>query len=117
MSGKMVEIIADHREKGSKTFEWLKSFDADVREKQLDVADYIVSGRIGIERKTVEDFLNSFFDQRLFVQLEKLTSTFEKPLLIIEGDPGMLFESRKVHPNSIHGVLSAITTSPGSSAI
>ncbi len=113
MPGKRVEIIADHREKGSKTFEWLKTFDADIREEQLDVADYIVSGRIGIERKTVDDFLSSFFSQRLFEQMEKLTSAFEKPLLIIEGDPGMLFESRKVHPNSIHGVLSAIALDYG----
>ncbi len=113
MSGKKVEIIVDHREKSSKTFEWLKTFDANICEKQLDVADYIVSERIGIERKTVDDFLTSFFNQRLFGQLEKLTSTFEKPLLIIEGDPSMLFESRNVHPNSIHGVLSAIALDYG----
>ncbi len=106
--GRRVEIIADHREKGTKTFEWLKTFDADVREEQLDVADYIVSEHIGIERKTVSDFLTSFFDQRLFGQLEKMAESFEKPLLIIEGDPSMLFESRNVHPNSIHGVLSFI---------
>jgi ERCC4-type nuclease len=108
-----VEIIADHREKGTKAFQWLKTFDADIREEQLDVADYIVSGRIGIERKTVDDFLTSFFSQRLFGQLEKLTSSFEKPLLIIEGNPMMLFESRKVHPNSIHGALSSITLDYG----
>jgi ERCC4-type nuclease len=113
MPGKRVEIIADHRERGSRTFEWLKTFDADIKEEQLDVADYIVSGRIGIERKTVDDFLTSFFSQRLFDQLEKLTSSFEKPLLIIEGNPMHLFESRNVHPNSIHGVLSAITLDYG----
>lgn len=113
MTEKKVEIIADHREKGSRTFEWLKTFDADIKEEQLDVADYIVSDKIGIERKTVDDFLTSFFNQRLFEQLEKLTSTFEKPLMIIEGDPVMLFESRKVHPNSIHGVLSNITLDYG----
>jgi ERCC4-type nuclease len=106
--GKKVEIIADHREKGTKTFQWLKTFDAEIREEQLDVADYIVSEHIGIERKTVDDFLASFFDQRLFGQLGKMAASFEKPLLIIEGEPEMLFGSRKVHPNSIHGVLSSI---------
>ncbi len=113
MPEKKVEIIADHREKPSKTFEWLRTFDAKISEKQLDVADYVVSDQIGIERKTVDDFLNSFFNNRLFDQLEKMTSSFEKPLLIIEGDPSMLFETRKVHPNSIHGLLSSITLDYG----
>lgn len=109
MAEKKVEIIADHREKGTKTYEWLSSFDVNISDKQLDVADYIVSEHIGIERKTVDDFLTSFFNQRLFEQLEKMAESFEKPLLIIEGNPSMLFESRNVHPNSIHGVLSFIT--------
>lgn len=113
MAEKKVEIIADHREKKTKTFEWLNTFDAEIIEKQLDVADYIVSEHIGIERKTVDDFLTSFFNQRLFEQLEKLKSSFEKPLLIIEGDPMMLFESRNVHPNSIYGALSSITLDYG----
>ncbi len=113
MSGERVELIVDHREKRTRTFEWLKTFDADITEKQLDVADYIVSDRIGIERKTVDDFLNSIFSKRLFEQLEKLTGTFEKPLLIIEGDPSHLFELRNVHPNAIHGALSSITIDYG----
>ncbi|MCD6496418.1 MAG: hypothetical protein J7K54_04050 [Candidatus Aenigmarchaeota archaeon] len=113
MPVKKVEIIVDHREKSSKTFEWLRTFDAEITEKQLDVGDYIVSDEIGIERKTVDDFLSSFFSQRLFSQLEKMTGSFEKPLLIIEGNPMHLFETRHVHPNAVHGVLSAITLDYG----
>ncbi|UCD02966.1 MAG: hypothetical protein JSV63_04255 [Candidatus Aenigmatarchaeota archaeon] len=109
MPEKKVEIIADHRERKTKTYEWLKTFNVNISEKQLDVADYIVSDGIGIERKTIDDFLTSFFNQRLFEQLEKMAESFEKPLLIIEGDPNMLFEARNVHPNSIHGILSFIT--------
>ncbi|MFH0956296.1 MAG: ERCC4 domain-containing protein [Candidatus Aenigmatarchaeota archaeon] len=103
-----VSIIADHRERASGTCEWLRAFNAQVIEKQLAVADYIVSEQVGIERKTVEDFLGSIVSQRLFRQLEDLSSTFEKPLMIIEGDQHALFSCRDMHPNAIHGALSAI---------
>ncbi len=104
-----VSIIADHREKRTKTFSWLQSFDARIVEKQLDVGDYIVSDTVGIERKTVDDFLTSLLDRRLFNQMESLSSTFQRPLLIVEGDQNMLFCSRNIHPNAIHGALSSIT--------
>jgi ERCC4-type nuclease len=109
MTGKRVEIIADHREKRTKTCEWLRTFDAEIIEKQLDVADYIVSESVGIERKTTDDFLSCIMNQRLFSQMEKLSESFERPLLIIEGDQQALFSSRNIHPNSIHGALSSIT--------
>ena len=112
-SGEGISIIADHREKRTKTCEWLRSFDAKVIERQLEVADYIVSDRVGIERKTASDFLQSVLDQRLFRQLEHLTATFAKPLLILEGDQRMLFTERNIHPNTIHGVLSSITLDYG----
>ena len=108
-SGDKVTIIADHRESRTKTWEWLKTFDARIIERQLEVADYIVSDRVGIERKTVDDFLTSLLNQRIFRQLEELSASFERPLLIIEGDQKMLFLARKIHPNAIHGALSSIT--------
>ncbi len=112
-SGDKISIIADKREKRTKTYAWLHSFDARIIEKQLDVADYIVSDTVGIERKTVQDFLQSVLDQRLFRQLEDLSASFAKPLLILEGDQKMLFLARNIHPNTIHGVLSSITLDYG----
>lgn len=112
-TGDRISIIADHRERRTKTCEWLKTYDARIIEKQLEVADYIVSDRVGIERKTVNDLLQSVLDQRLFRQLEDMSSTFEKPLLIVEGDQKTLFNARKIHPNTIHGVLSSITLDYG----
>jgi ERCC4-type nuclease len=103
-----VSIIADHRERASGTCEWLRAFNAQVIEKQLEVADYIVSEQVAIERKTVDDFLSSIMNQRLFRQLEDLSTAFEKPLMIIEGDQGALFSSRNMHPNAIHGALSSV---------
>jgi len=112
-AGDKVTIIADHREKRTKTCEWLRTFDARIVEQQLDVADYIVSDRVGIERKTVDDFLTSLMNQRLFTQLEKMAGSFERPLLIIEGEQRMLFHLRNVHPNTIHGALSSVTVDYG----
>jgi len=108
-----ISIIADHREKRTKTCEWLRTFDAEIIEKQLDVADYIVSDRVGIERKTVADFLVSLMNQRLFKQMENMASSFERPVVILEGDPKMLFLSRNIHPNTIHGALSSIAVDHG----
>jgi Fanconi anemia group M protein len=108
-SGERIGIIADQRESRTKTYEWLKSFDATIIEKQLDVGDYIVSDRVGIERKTITDFLQSILNQRLFRQLEGLCKSFDKPLMILEGDQRTLFSARNIHPNTIHGVLSSIS--------
>jgi Fanconi anemia group M protein len=115
-SGKSVQkvsITADCRERQSRTCDWLRSFDAEVVEKQLEVADYIVSDRVGIERKTIDDFLESVINGRIFSQLENLAASFEKPMLIIEGDQKSLFTARKMHPNSVYGALSSIAIDYG----
>ena len=111
--GDGISIIADHRERKTKTCEWLRTYDAKIIEQQLEVADYIVSDRVGIERKTVNDLLQSVIDQRLFRQLERMAGTFERPLLIVEGEQKTLFSARNIHPNTIHGVLSSITLDYG----
>ena len=53
---------------------------------QLKVGDYIVSPESAIERKTIQDLLNSIYDGRLFVQCSQLTEHYVKPVLIIEGN-------------------------------
>jgi len=103
-----ITILADSREMSSRVVSYLKEYDAHVIKKCLDVGDYVVSEHVGIERKTIQDFLQSVINQRLFKQMENLTNTFEKPVLIIEGDPEKLFLERNMHPNTIRGVLSSI---------
>ena len=60
-----VTIFADHREEASNVMHHLEELGSKVLVKQLKVADYIASDRIGIERKQVKDFLASLTDQRL----------------------------------------------------
>jgi ERCC4-type nuclease len=105
-SGK-VTILADTREAPSRVVEFLRSHDADIRESQLKVGDYICSDRVCIERKTAPDFLQSIFDQRLFTQIEELKGSYKRPVIIIEGDIEH-FSERNVNPNSIRGVLASI---------
>ena len=83
----------------------------ELKPKQLDVADFQVSERVGIERKEVNDFLSSIVDGRLFKQALGLKEHFEKPVLILEGDG--LFELRDVHENSVRGALLSLAVDHG----
>jgi len=104
-----IQIIADTREMNNPVVIRLSRMEeARLVSKQLDVADYICSERVGVERKTVDDFINSIFDQRIFRQARELTEAFESPVIIIEGNPDLLFTSRNVHSNTIRGALSSI---------
>jgi len=81
-----IKIIIDSREASSSIIKELSRLDIDLELKSLDIGDYVLSDRIVVERKTIEDFITSIMDGRLFNQLIKLKSAYEFPLLIIEGD-------------------------------
>ena len=87
----------------------------DVEEKELKIGDYILQTKdlngkilnVGIERKTIQDFLNSIIDKRIINQLIILKKQFDISLLIIEGEENV-YEIRNFHPNAIRGVLARI---------
>jgi len=106
-SDEAIKIIADHRELASGVIRELKQLGADVDIRQLDVGDFILSERVGVERKTVGDFLQSIIDKRLMDQAGKLTETFESPLLVLEGEG--LYSRRAIHPNAVRGALASLT--------
>ncbi len=62
---------------------------------------------LGIERKTLNDFLNSIIDKRILTQLIALKENFPLQLLIIEGEEN-IYAIRNFHPNAIRGMLSSI---------
>jgi len=103
-----IKVVADIRE--SALIKELTTQGVVVETKTLTVADFIVSDKVGIERKTTEDFLASMIDKRMLNQMRELRNNFEKPLLIIEGEED-LYTLRKIHPNAIRGMLAAITIS------
>lgn len=110
----MPTIIIDHREHPKIKKEFIKH-NLEIKEKQLGIADYIIrtkdhNGKIikvGIEKKTKQDFLNSIIDKRIIKQLISLKENFDIPLLILEGSEN-IYSLRNFHPNSIRGMLASI---------
>ena len=89
--------------------------DVRIQPEQLDVGDYIVSSRIGIERKQVDDFLNSLVSGKLFSQLHRLRESYARPFLIIEGKG--LFTKRNINHHAIYGTFVSIIVDFGISII
>ncbi len=99
----------DQREKRSKVLQHLSAQEeVIIRLKHLSVGDYVVSDRVAIERKTVNDFLQSIVDKRLFNQIQELKEAFEHPIFIIEGKD--LYGAGRIHPNAVRGAVSFIIT-------
>lgn len=111
----MVKIIADYRERSSGIVRELAKKGLDVELQQLVIADFIIQSKnidgdiinIAIERKTVNDFLNSIIDKRLLAQLIEMKKFFSNCLLIIEGEEN-IYKIRNFHPNSIRGMLATL---------
>jgi ERCC4-related helicase len=104
---KVVAVLADHREKGNKIVKELIDMGLSVKTGQLLSADYLVSGRVGVELKKVPDFVASIIDGRLLGQVKDLKKDFKRAVLIIEGEED-IYSVRKVHANAIKGMLAAI---------
>ncbi|NJE77026.1 DEAD/DEAH box helicase [Thermococcus sp. ES12] len=103
---KGIVVYVDNRELRSGVPKHLKELGAEIEVRTLDVADYVVSEEVGIERKSANDFIQSIIDGRLFDQVERLKRAYEKPVIIIEGE---LYGVRNVHPNAIRGAIAAVT--------
>jgi len=103
---KKVKIVVDHREIPSGVVHKLEQLGMEIEARQLSVGDFILSDRVGVERKSVPDFLQSIVDKRLLDQAGRLSETFERPVLILEGEG--LYSWRAIHPNAIRGALAAL---------
>jgi Fanconi anemia group M protein len=76
----------------------------------LPVSDYVLSERVGIERKSAKDFNASVKDGRLFNELFELKKNFSRPILIIEGDP---FIDSNITQNALYGAIASIILNLG----
>ena len=110
----MAKVIVDYREDKNIVKELYKH-NIDVEIKNLISADFVMQIKdinenvkyIGIERKTLNDFLNSIIDKRILNQLISLKENFPLQLLILEGEQN-IYSIRNFHPNAIRGMLSSI---------
>jgi Fanconi anemia group M protein len=105
-----MRIIADTREFKSSVVKHLSEKDVIVEPRQLDVGDYVVSERVGIERKEADDFIASIMDGRLFQQVRALKRAYQAPLIIIEGRD---IYTRRLKPEAVRGAIAAITVDFG----
>ena len=100
---KNLKIIVDNREYRSNVIRYLSGKEVDIESQQLDVGDYVLSSRIGVERKKVDDFLYSLIEGKLFFQLRRLRDAYSRPVLVLEGEG--LLTKRNISHNAIFGSL------------
>ena len=81
--------------------------------KPLDVCDYVVSDRVGVERKDASDFIGSMKDGRVFSQAKGMAEIYEKPVIILEGQMKKALKRSKMRQSSIYGALSSLALDYG----
>ena len=110
-----LHICVDSNEASSRrdivTYLKFNGFDVDIR--RLDVCDYVVSDRVGVERKDVSDFLGSMKDGRLFSQAKDMAGVYERPILILEGQMSRALKRSAMKPSSVYGALSSVALDYG----
>jgi ERCC4-type nuclease len=109
-------IRVDHRELASGVPAQLTQFDwVRLEIEQLELADYVLSERLAVERKSAGDFVASILDRRLFAQARELTFAFEHVIYLIEGSD--LYGVSRLHPNAVRGALSYLAVLAGVSVL
>lgn len=116
--GEQAQIVVDSRELDSSIPRELSQRDDIVTSVEtLEVGDFILSDRVAVERKSVDDFLGSIVDRErdVFQQVKELDSAYDRPVVIIEGDG--LYSSRNIHPNAIRGAIASLAVDLGASVL
>ncbi len=101
-------IFVDSRETKSGVARFLEKAGVELKLKNLEIGDYVVSDRVCIERKSTVDFLESLINKRrnLLDQIYRLKEEYAKPLLVIEGES--VYGQRDVHPNVVRAIMATI---------
>lgn len=105
-----IKIYVDSRESHSGIAKKLKKMGVDVVVQNLNVGDYVLSDRVVVDRKTDRDFVDSLIkkDREFFTQLANLKSSYQKPLLIIEGE-----NIYRINPSAVIGAIATIAVDFG----
>jgi Fanconi anemia group M protein len=88
-----------------------------VRLETLAVGDYVLSDRVVVERKTVEDFLATLTggERSVFEQVGDMARHYGRPVVVLEGEG--LYERRNVHPKAIQGAIASLAIDFGASVL
>lgn len=101
-----LEITVDTREQNSAVVRGLAKKKVKINTSQLSIGDYIISEDTAVERKSIDDFLESLTDGRLFSQAKSLKSSYQSPIIILEGEG--LYEKRNISDQAIYGALTSL---------
>ncbi|MGM0405284.1 MAG: DEAD/DEAH box helicase [Thermoplasmatota archaeon] len=99
-------ITIDSREQNSRVVTEISKKGIKINTAQLSIGDYLISEDTAVERKSVEDFLESLIDGRLFTQAKSLKEQYINPLIILEGEG--LHHKRNISDNAVYGALASI---------
>jgi len=112
-SKKLPKIIIDIHEKNSLIPSELGGSDqVKIEIRSLKIGDYLIGNTI-IERKTIQDFINSMINKRLISQLRQMQK-YKNKILIVEGTENNFFKEiykkdTKLNDNSLRGFLLSIS--------
>lgn len=103
MEKDQIRIMIDRRE--SVVYqEIFAELGASVDIKTLTTGDFILSDRVAAERKTRADFENSILDSRLFEQASRLKDTYQRSIMVIEGNS----DSARISRSALLGAYSSL---------
>ncbi|MBI3640486.1 MAG: heavy metal resistance protein CzcA [Thaumarchaeota archaeon] len=102
-----LRMIIDEREKKSGIPDLLRAVGVNIELKNLSVGDYIVAPETIVERKSIQDFISSVFDGRLFDQCNRLKEHFEHPVILMEGNVDQI-EDLTENPLVFYGAISSV---------
>ncbi len=105
-------VVADERERASGVPEELSKLNVRVYFSRLPVADYVLSLEIAVERKSVRDLVSSVYDSRLFYQAARISASYAKPYLLVEGDSKEV-EGLTKNLKSFYGAIANVTLAYG----
>jgi len=105
-----LEVVVDSREASTAkhVVDELRELGVRVRVEFLEVGDYVISRDVAVERKTVSDFVSTLTKRNLFEQMDRLRSSFSKPVLILEGDISSIPMISSISMNAVLGALASI---------
>ncbi len=102
-----LRMIIDEREKKSGIPDLLRAVGVNIELTNLPVGDYIVAPETIVERKSIQDFISSVFDGRLFDQCSRLKEHFEHPVILMEGNVDQIEELAE-NPLVFYGAISSV---------
>lgn len=87
----MPKVIVDIREFRSELPSILHKRGFRIEPVTLEVGDYVLTPQFVVERKSINDLIESLANGRLYNQVNAMSRSYKTPLLLIEFDPNKPF--------------------------